>query len=50
MEVFQRPDIAEGIFYEYFRVDDPMSTELLERVVDGFPFLLAPLAQVKGVH
>jgi len=49
MEVFERPDIAEGIFYEYLRYDDPISPELRERVVDGFPFLLAPLAQVKGV-
>lgn len=50
MDTFQRPDIAEGIFFEYFRLDDPMSTEFIERAVDGFPFLLAPLAQVKGVH
>lgn len=49
MDTFQRPDIAAGIFYEYLRVDDPMSFDFLDRVVDGFPFLLAPLAQVKGV-
>jgi hypothetical protein len=49
MDSFPRPDIAEGIFYEYLRYDDPISPELRERVVDGFPFLLAPLAQVKGV-
>ncbi len=49
METFPRPDIAEGIFFEYLRYDDPISPELRERVVDGFPFLLAPLAQVKGV-
>ena len=49
MDTFQRPDIAEGIFYEYLRLDDPMSFDFLDRVVDGFPFLLAPLAQVKGV-
>lgn len=50
MEVFPRPDIAEGIFFEYLRHDDPISTELRERVVDGFPFLLAPLAQLRGVN
>jgi hypothetical protein len=49
MDSFPRPDIAEGIFYEYLRYDDPISPELRERVVDGFPFLLAPLAQVKGI-
>lgn len=50
VEVFPRPDIAEGIFFEYLRQDQPISPELTEHVVDGFPFLLAPLAQVKGVH
>ena len=50
MEVFPRPDIAEAIFFEYLRIDDPMSPDLIQRVVDGFPFLLAPLAQVKGVN
>lgn len=49
MDSFPRSDIAEGIFYEYLRYDDPISPELRDRVVDGFPFLLAPLAQVKGV-
>jgi hypothetical protein len=49
MKSFPRPDIAEGIFYEYLRYDDPISPELRDRVVDGFPFLLAPLAQVRGV-
>jgi len=42
-------DIAEGIFYEYLRVDDPMSVEARLNFATGFPFLLAPLAQVKGV-
>jgi len=50
MEVFPRPDIAEGIFYEYLRYDDPISPDLREHVVDGFPFLLAPLSQMPGVH
>eukprot|EP00522_Entomoneis_paludosa_P010698 CAMPEP_0172455356 /NCGR_PEP_ID=MMETSP1065-20121228/12022_1 /TAXON_ID=265537 /ORGANISM="Amphiprora paludosa, Strain CCMP125" /LENGTH=986 /DNA_ID=CAMNT_0013207817 /DNA_START=600 /DNA_END=3561 /DNA_ORIENTATION=- len=50
VEVFPRPDIAQGIFFEYLRYDDPISPELKEHVVDGFPFLLAPLAQVKGVR
>jgi hypothetical protein len=49
MDSFPRPDVAAGIFYEYLRVDEPMSEDFLERVVDGFPFLLAPLAQVQGV-
>lgn len=48
MDTFQRPDIAEGIFYEYLRLDNPMSYDFLDRVVDGFPMLLAPLSQVKG--
>ena len=49
MDTFPRPDIAEGIFFEYLRLDDPMSYDFLDRVVDGFPSLLAPLCQVKGV-
>lgn len=48
--VFPRRDIGEGIFFEYLRTDNPISPELLDHAVDGFPFLLAPLAQVKGVH
>jgi hypothetical protein len=49
MDSFPRPDIAEAIFFEYFRLDDPMSVDILDHAVDGFPFLLAPLSQVKGV-
>lgn len=49
MESFPRPDIAEGIFYEYLRYDNPISPELRDRVVDGFPFLLGPLSQVRGI-
>jgi hypothetical protein len=49
MEKFKRSDIATGIFFEYLRTDDPMSVDFLDRVVDGFPFLLAPLSQLKGV-
>eukprot|EP00429_Kryptoperidinium_foliaceum_P020819 CAMPEP_0176030184 /NCGR_PEP_ID=MMETSP0120_2-20121206/14844_1 /TAXON_ID=160619 /ORGANISM="Kryptoperidinium foliaceum, Strain CCMP 1326" /LENGTH=949 /DNA_ID=CAMNT_0017363421 /DNA_START=182 /DNA_END=3031 /DNA_ORIENTATION=+ len=49
MDSFDRPDIAAAIFYEYLRLDDPMSSDFLERVVDGFPMLLGPLSQVKGV-
>jgi hypothetical protein len=49
IDSFDRPDVAAAIFYEYFRLDDPMSRDFLERVVDGFPMLLGPLAQVKGV-
>jgi hypothetical protein len=50
MDTFPRPDIAEGILFEYLRNDDPISPEFRDSVVLGFPFLLAPLAQVKGVH
>ena len=49
MDTFPRPDVAEGIFYEYLRNDDPISVDFLNNVVEGFPFLLAPLSQVKGV-
>jgi hypothetical protein len=49
MDSFPRPDIAEGIFFEYLRMDNPMSLDFLSNVVDGFPFLLAPLSQVRGV-
>lgn len=48
MAAFERPDIAEGIFYEYLRYDDPISPEFRDRVVDGFPFLLGPLS--RGLH
>jgi hypothetical protein len=48
METFQRPDIAQAIFYEYFRQDDPMSPDFVDHAIEGFPFLLAPLSQVKG--
>eukprot|EP00536_Pseudo-nitzschia_multiseries_P016340 jgi/Psemu1/328205/estExt_fgenesh1_pg.C_10800003 len=49
MDSFPRPDIAEGIFYEYLRLDNPMSFDFLDRVVDGFPSLLAPLSQLEGI-
>jgi len=42
-------EVAQGIFYEYLRVDDPMSVDARLNFATGFPFLLAPLAQVKGV-
>ncbi len=48
MDTFPHPEIGRGIFYEYLRDDDPMSAEAREHFVDGFPFLLAPLAQLKG--
>lgn len=50
MDTFARPDMAEGIFYEYLRYDNPISPDLRDRVVDGFPFLLGPFAQVRGIH
>lgn len=49
MDTFPRPDLASGIFFEYVRTDDPISVDALNHFADGFPFLLAPLAQVKGV-
>lgn len=49
IDSFDRPDIAAAIFYEYLRTDDPMSVDFLQQVVNGFPMLLGPLAQVKGV-
>lgn len=49
MDKFPNPGIAQGIFFEYLRFDDPISKEARDRAADGFPFLLAPLAQVKGV-
>lgn len=50
MDTFERPDMAEAIFFEYLRTDVPMSQDFLDRLVDGFPMLLEPLAQVKGVN
>lgn len=50
VDTFPRPDVARGIFYEYLRTDDPISPDFTNHVVDGFPFLLGPLAQVKGMH
>lgn len=49
MDIFPRPDIASGIFFDYLRDDDPISVDFVNNVVEGFPFLLAPLSQVKGV-
>lgn len=49
MDTFTDPIMGKGIFHEYLRGDDPMSMDAREHFADGFPFLLAPLAQVKGV-
>lgn len=49
MDTFTDPIIGKGIFFEYLRGDDPMSFDARDHFVDGFPFLLAPLAQVKGL-
>jgi len=49
MDIFDDPLVGKGIFYEYLRRDDPMSADARNHFADGFPFLLAPLAQVKGV-
>lgn len=48
MDIFPRPDIAKGIFSEYLN-DTPISQDAKSHFTDGFPFLLAPLAQVKGM-
>lgn len=48
MDVFPRPDIAKGLFSEYLN-DNPISVDARAHFADGFPFLLAPLAQVKGM-
>lgn len=49
MDTFTDPIIGKGIFFEYLRGDNPMSMDAREHFTDGFPFLLAPLAQVKGI-
>jgi len=49
IDTFQDRDVAKGIFFEYLRADDPISVDARDHFADGFPFLLAPLAQVKGV-
>jgi len=46
---FPYPAMAKGIFYEYLRMDEPISEDARDNAADGFPFLLAPLAQVKGM-
>jgi len=48
MDTFPRPDMAKGIFTEYMN-HDPISLDAKAHFTDGFPFLLAPLAQVKGM-
>lgn len=48
MDIFPRPDMARGIFSEYLN-KDPISSDAKAHFADGFPFLLAPLAQVKGM-
>jgi hypothetical protein len=48
MDIFPRPDIARGIFAEYMN-KNPISLDAKAHFTDGFPFLLAPLAQVKGM-
>lgn len=48
IETYPYPEIGKGIFFEYLRGDDPMSMDARDRFVDGFPFLLAPLAKLKG--
>eukprot|EP00986_Skeletonema_menzelii_P000980 scaffold274_cov144-Skeletonema_menzelii.AAC.3 len=48
MDIFPRPDIAKGIFAEYLN-KNPISLDAKAHFTDGFPFLLAPLAQVKGM-
>jgi hypothetical protein len=47
MDTFQSPGMAQGIFHEYLRGDDPISMEARNNFAEGFPFLLAPLTTVK---
>mmetsp|Transcript_49304 Transcript_49304/g.148433 ORF Transcript_49304/g.148433 Transcript_49304/m.148433 type:complete len:1000 (+) Transcript_49304:1585-4584(+) len=49
MDIFKEPGLGRAIFYEYLRGDEPMSMDARDHFADGFPFLLAPLAQVRGV-
>jgi hypothetical protein len=49
VKTFEDPAIGKAIFYEYFREDNPMSAEARNNFVDGFPFLLAPLAQLRDM-
>ena len=49
LESFSSPGMGKGIFFEYLRGDDPISFDARDHFVDGFPFLLAPLAQVKDI-
>lgn len=49
LNTFASPGMGKGIFFEYLRGDDPISFDARDHFVDGFPFLLAPLAQVKGI-
>lgn len=49
MDTFTDPIIGKGILWEYVRGDDPMSRDARDHFADGFPFLLAPLAQVRGI-
>ena len=48
MDTFPRPDMAKGIFTEYLN-NEPISLDAKGHFADGFPFLLAPLAQVRGM-
>lgn len=48
VDIFPRPDIAKGIFGEYLN-NNPISLDAKAHFADGFPNLLAPLAQVKGM-
>lgn len=47
MDTFSTPGMAQGIFHEYLRGDDPISMEARNGFAEGFPFLLAPLSKVK---
>jgi len=47
MDTFSSSGMAQGIFHEYLRGDDPISIEARNNFAEGFPFLLAPLSKVK---
>ena len=48
-EIFRRTRSLKDILFEYFRSDNQMSVDSRDRYRDGFPFLLEPLSQLRGI-
>ena len=48
-KIFRRTRSLKDILFEYFRSDNPMSVDARDRFPDGFPFLLEPLSQLRGI-